>query len=52
MLGDQLVDPGEPIEMVFVKESRFWHAQGGEYTGLIPAEDRSVRDIGEARDCE
>jgi hypothetical protein len=50
MTGDHLVNPGQSIEMVFVKEARFRCTQCRKYTGLIPAEDRTIGDVGEACD--
>jgi len=52
MIGYHLVDPGQSIEMIVVKEPRFWRTKCGEYARRVSAEDGTVRDIGEACDSE
>src|SRR5262245_59503037 len=52
VIGHHLVDPGQSIEMIVVKESRFWRAKCGEYACRVSAEDGTIRDIGEACDSE
>jgi hypothetical protein len=48
VLRDHLVHPGESIEMVFVELAGLRLALGGREAGRVPAEERTVRHIGEA----
>jgi hypothetical protein len=48
--GDHLVRPIEPLEMVLVESARFRCPHGGEYAGLIPGKNGSVRYVRKAGD--
>jgi hypothetical protein len=48
--GDHLVHPIEPLEMVLVESARFRCPHGGEYAGLIPGKNGSVRYVRKAGD--
>ena len=50
MIGDQLVGPGEAVEMVPVELARLRRANGGERAFGVAAEHRPVRHVGEAGD--
>jgi hypothetical protein len=48
--GDHLVHPIEPLEVVPVESARFRRPRGGEYAGLIPGKNGSVRYVRKAGD--
>src|ERR1700730_17817203 len=50
MIGDQLIHPGEALEVVAIELARPWRAQYSESAFRIPAEYRAVRHVREARD--
>jgi hypothetical protein len=52
MALDHLVHPGEALEMMLVKLARLRRAQGAEHAGRVPAQNGSIRDVGEACDRE
>ena len=46
--GEHFIHPSEAFEMVPVEFARLGHAQSGQNAFRIPAEDRTVRHIGQA----
>jgi hypothetical protein len=52
VVGDHLIHPGETFKMVLIKQVRLGYPHSAEDSGRIPAEDRTVRHVGEACDRE
>jgi hypothetical protein len=47
VMGDHLIHPGQTLQVILVELVRFRRSQCGQYSGCVPAENGSIRHVGE-----